>query len=400
MNREPGHPSPSSHAVAQRIVELASQALCLIDGEGGLVAVSTPVAERLGMDAGELVGRHVREVVESGDAEVEDVLALWRGSSDWRPGPMHLRAGDDREPGLYCRGARLPGTDLVLVEVGDHEQAVADFVALSREVELTNLRRMEAKLHQSLAELEEVNQRLETANAELDHYASMVAHDIRTPFNAISRFAEMLVEDHGDDLPAEAGEMLGAIARLASRGEDVTEALLTLARIGEPELVPGGSDSGAVAERVRGDLDTIVEEAGADVRFGELPATAVQPVHLERILTNLVTNSLKYASPERRPRVVVEGRVDDGRVRFTVTDNGLGVVEDERERIFEPMVRGAAGAGRPGTGVGLSTCRKIVEAYGGTIAVAETPSPGATIEFTLPAATPAGGRPAGSPPAG
>lgn len=377
--------------MVRRMVELLPHPLCLVDAEGHIVIANQPLADRLGVSAGELPGRHLGDCVQDDPARIEQVLDLWRSSGGWRPAGLKVRGAPTDEATLHCSGARLAGTGLVLVELAQHEDAVADFVALAREVEVANLRRIELRLQNSLDELEEVNQRLEAANAELDRYASMVAHDIRTPFNAIARFTDLLVEDHGHDLPEDAREMLGAIARLAGRGEDVTEALLSLARTGEAELVPGGTDSNQVAERVRADLGAAIADADAELSVADLPVSAAQPVHLERVLTNLVTNALKYGVEDRRTRIVVDGECREGWIHFTVSDNGRGIPEDERERIFEPMVRGASAADQPGTGVGLTTCRKIVEAYGGVIEVVAREGEGTTIAFSLPAAAPPAG---------
>ena len=386
-------PTSEAVAVARHMVGLASHPVCLVGPDGRLVAASPALSELLGIPPADVAGRHVRELITDGGEAVDETLTLWRGSSSWRPGALRVAGTGNGE--LHCRGARLPGTDLLIVEVTGQRPAVDDFVALSREVELENRRRMEARLQESLVALEAANQRLEAVNAELDRYASMVAHDIRTPFNAIARFADLVLDDHGDELPDDAEQMLGAIARLAGRGEEVTGALLALARTGEPELVPEGTDSDAVAERVRGDLEAMIAEAEAEVSVGDLPDTAVQVTHLERVLTNLLTNALKYAAEGRRPHVVVAGARIGDLVRFTVADNGRGIPGRERERIFEPLVRGADAADRPGTGVGLATCRKIVEAYGGSIAVVESGGEGATVAFTLPAAVPPGESPSG-----
>lgn len=373
-------------AGVSEVLDLLPQALALVDGAGRMVHVNAPFAALVGRPRRELTGTDLKGVVAEECAVVAEVLDRWRGSAGWRPGGLGLHAGGGELIEVQCRGARLPGTDLVVVEVSERVTAVAEFAELSREVEVKNLRRMEARLHESLAELGAVNRRLEAVNAELEQYTSMVSHDVRTPFNAIGRFAAMLDEEHGGELPAEGREMLAAIGRLAERGEQVTAVLLSLARIGAPAVVPEGSDTNAIAAQVRRDLQALIEEAAAELTIGELPPTSLQPVHLERVLTNLLTNSLKYASPERDPAITLEGRQESDVVRLTVSDNGVGVTEQERERIFEPLVRGAAGADRPGTGLGLATCRKIVESYGGRIAVLDAGGVGTTIEVTLPAA--------------
>lgn len=384
--------SRNSHAgpdpVVERMVQLLPHPLCLVDADGHIVVANQPLADRLGDPINDLTGRHLRECLDDDPARIEEMLDRWRRSGGWRPGGLKVRGASTEEATFHCSGARLPGTDLVLIELAQHEGAVADFVALTREVEVANLRRMELRLQESLDELEEVNQRLEAANAELDRYASMVAHDIRTPFNAIARFTDLLVEDHGEDLPDGARQMLSAIARLAGRGEDVTEALLSLARTGQAELVPGGTDSNEVVERVRADLAAAIADADAELSVGNLPDCAAQPVHLERVLTNLVTNALKYGVDDRPTLIIVDGEQRDDWIHFTVSDNGRGIPAGEHDSVFEPMVRGASAADKPGTGVGLATCRKIVEAYGGVIEVADGEGEGTTIAFSLPAADP------------
>lgn len=380
--------TPHAEVAGEDVLDLLPEAFGLLDAEGRLLHANGRLVELLGRPRQEVVGAPMEALVAEDAEAVREVAQRWRGSSDWRPGGLTIVTGDGTTLEVQCRGARLPATGVVLLHVLERTDAVADFAALNREVEVNNLRRMEARLQSSLAELSAVNQRLEAVNAELDRYASMVAHDIRTPFNAIARFTEILVEDHHAALPDDARQMLDAVARLADRGQEVTDALLSLARIGVPERVPEGSDSNAIAARVRGDLEALVESSGAEITIGDLPTTTLQPVHLDRILTNLLANALKYRSSERRPVIVLEGRVEGERASLTVADNGIGIPEDEREGIFEPLVRGRAAMDRPGTGVGLATCRKIVEAYGGEIAVLDTPGPGATIGVTLPAAGP------------
>jgi signal transduction histidine kinase len=150
-------------------------------------------------------------------------------------------------------------------------------------------------------------------------------------------------------------------------------------------------------ERVElGGYDGLVHEvaelmpAGAAVEVGAVPEVFADADLVRQLLGNLLDNAVKYAAPDRPLRVSVTGvRVDD-RVRIDVTDNGVGIPPEERDRVFERFHRAHAGDPRfSGTGLGLALCRTIVERHGGVIECLPTPAGiGSTFRFDLPGADP------------
>jgi signal transduction histidine kinase len=128
------------------------------------------------------------------------------------------------------------------------------------------------------------------------------------------------------------------------------------------------------------DLNGASGDAVVDV--GDLPTVVGDPVQLRALLQNLVSNALKFSGRSPGSRVGVSaGRVGET-WRVEVTDNGPGVPEEQRERVFEPFAR--IDKTIPGTGVGLATCRRIVEAHGGRIGLSGAPEGGTVAWFELP----------------
>jgi signal transduction histidine kinase len=221
--------------------------------------------------------------------------------------------------------------------------------------------------------------RLATANERLGAFAGQVSHDLKNPLAAISMSLEMALEE------AEGADgMLVPLLQRAARGADrmgaMIQDLLSFAHGGaDPE--PAEVDLVEVMEAVLEDLGEAVGEASIVV--GDLPTLVGDPVQLRALLQNLVSNAVKFSGGKPEARVdVVADRIDDV-WRIEVADNGPGVPETERQRVFEPFAR--IDKTVPGTGVGLATCKRIVEAHGGRIGLAAAPGGGTVAWFELPA---------------
>jgi len=222
--------------------------------------------------------------------------------------------------------------------------------------------------------------RLERANAELDAFAHVVAHDLTAPMRTVAGLAQLL-ERRGDADP----QVVGAIVGEAQRTESMVDDLLRYARAGgagEREPV----DLGAVVVGVVATLRAAVEQAGAEVRVGPLPVVPGVRTQLAQVLQNLVANALKFRRPGVAP-VVVVGAVPavEGGWRVTVADNGPGVDPADRERIFTAFARGRSADGQPGSGIGLAVCAKVAAAHGGSLTVEPRPGGGSAFVLTLPA---------------
>jgi signal transduction histidine kinase len=131
-------------------------------------------------------------------------------------------------------------------------------------------------------------------------------------------------------------------------------------------------------------IESAVTEQRATVMIGDLPTVSGRPAQLELLLQNLVENAVKYRG-SRPPKVRIDSRRDGAGWKISCRDNGCGMPSDVQEKVFEPFVRAGDGS-LPGSGLGLATCRRIVEGHGGRIWVESSGAGGTTVSFTLPAA--------------
>lgn len=362
-------------------------AIAVLTADGAIVHANGSFGDLVRRAPGRLEGTRLHEVVTDEATKVDEMLRRWSASTGMRPGVLLIDDGaEDAEPlELRCDGARLRSHPLTLLIARERERVVRPFSELTSEIETRNLREMRARLEASVDELRVANRRLLRSNEELETYAQVVSHDLRTPIATITGFVDLLLDDITDGVDQDSVEMLATIQRAARRMDEVTMALLRLSRVGgggEPDVQR--VDPNEILDEVTEQLGDGFAAADGTIRADDLHAVRVEPAHLVQILQNLVGNSVKFREPDRPLDIAVSSEQDGGWIRFTVRDNGVGIPEHEREDIFEILGRGSRVAEIPGSGIGLSTCRKIIELYGGEIACPPSDD-GATFTFTLPA---------------
>ena len=163
------------------------------------------------------------------------------------------------------------------------------------------------------------------------------------------------------------------------------QGLLAFSRVGTRGREPEPVDSTAALARARRDLALAIEESAAEIEVEPLPTVLADPDQLTLIFQNLLENAIKFCRDDG-PRVRVgSGPADeDGFVRISVADRGIGFEARHAERIFEIFQRLGRREEYPGTGIGLAVCKRIVERHGGRIWVESSPGEGSTFSFTLP----------------
>jgi signal transduction histidine kinase len=228
---------------------------------------------------------------------------------------------------------------------------------------------------------------LQDANAGLEAFSYSVSHDLRAPLRAIGGFAEALLEDHGAALNDSAREDLHRIMLAAERMETLIEDLLAYARVSRADLRPSVVK---VAEVVHAALEVLggdiaARRAVVEVHSTELAVRADRTT-LTQAIENLVANAIKFVAPGVTPQVRITFSRDDGQVRLEVADNGIGVDERHRERIFQVFERLHGADIYPGTGIGLAIVRKGIERMGGTVGLRAAPRGGSVFWISLPAA--------------
>jgi signal transduction histidine kinase len=228
-----------------------------------------------------------------------------------------------------------------------------------------------------LLELELRTRELKRSNEQLAAFAGQVSHDLRNPLTAVTMSLQMIGEESGpdDDRAFLVQRALGGAQRMQSLIDD----LLAYARVGaELQRVP--VDFARVMSDVREDLAALL--SSATVIAGDLPTVTGDPVQLRAVLQNLVANAAKFTRAGQAPHIEVDGtRIKDG-WRIEVCDRGPGIPEDQKDRVFQPLAR--IDEDVEGSGIGLSTCRRIIEAHGGRIGLSNAAYGGTCAWFELP----------------
>ncbi len=206
---------------------------------------------------------------------------------------------------------------------------------------------------------------LERQNERLDRFASVVSHDLRNPLNVATGRLD-LARETGDE------EHLDAVDRALGRMEELIDGLLALARQGQ---FVGDTEPVALAEQARAAWAG-VETGDATLEVGPLPTVQADGTRLTQLFENLYRNSVEHGSTDGSAVTVTVRPLDDGS-GFYVADDGPGVPEAERERVFE-----FGHSGSDGTGFGLAIVRGIAEAHGWRVSLTESESGGARFEFT------------------
>lgn len=225
---------------------------------------------------------------------------------------------------------------------------------------------------------------LRAANAELDRFAGTVAHDLKTPLNAIIGYIEACDHLPSTADPGQKLRFLSAAHEAALRMNDFIDELLSHAR--DAELGAGAEvvETRACWDEALKVLQPEFAAIGAEITAGELPPVAANRLQITRIFQNLLENALKYRSEDRQLCVSISSATQGDWVTFRVTDNGVGLKADDHELIFQRFRRSDEARGRVGYGVGLAECRRIVEMFDGSITVESVNGQGATFIIRLP----------------
>jgi two-component system CheB/CheR fusion protein len=224
---------------------------------------------------------------------------------------------------------------------------------------------------------------LKATNAELQHFAYALTHDLQEPLRMVVNFNELLEREYAGKLGGDADKFISYSVKGARRIEALLRALLAYWEVaGREQGSVASIDSGAVLAKTLLNLQAAIAESGAIINSDPMPTVTAEEISLMQLFQNLISNSIKYRSAET-PRIHVSAeRSAEGWV-FAVLDNGIGIDPQDTSRVFG-MFKRLHGSEIPGTGIGLALCKKLVERQGGRIWVESEPGRGSTFKFTIP----------------
>ncbi|WP_239988540.1 sensor histidine kinase [Paramagnetospirillum kuznetsovii] len=242
--------------------------------------------------------------------------------------------------------------------------------------------------------------RLMEANSELERFAFVAAHDLQEPVRGIVSFSQLLRRKLGETIDIEAHEFLDYLAAAAERMQAQVLGLISYTRVGGASRSFDATALDQALSVARDTLAATITATGAVIETSALPMVHGDASQLSEVFRNLIDNALKFAQPGVSPRILVDAKRNDSEWLIRVEDNGIGIDPRYAGEIFQVFRRLHGPGIYPGTGIGLATCRRIIERHGGRIWVDFSRSEGATLCFTLPAAQTVqqlGLRPQGSP---
>lgn len=222
------------------------------------------------------------------------------------------------------------------------------------------------------------------SNSDLEEFAYIASHDLKAPVRTISSFSQLLERKYGHLLDGSAKEYLNFVVEGTNQINQLIDDLLQYSRIsrrkGEVEEV----DLNQLMDIVRKNIAVSIAETKAEIIVDKLPIIQANYLNMIQLVQNLIGNAIKFRKPDQAPIIHVSVQEDDHNYIFKLADNGIGINEEYKNKVFAIFQRLHNKDEYEGTGIGLAICKKIVERHKGRIWFTSKLNRGTNFFFTLP----------------
>lgn len=349
------------------IVATAVDGIIVIDSKGIVDAFNVASERMFGYKAKEIIGKNVKILMpDPYHSEHDQYLKKYKDTGERKI------IGIGRE----VIGRRKDGThfpiDLAVSEMKFTEKRM--FTGIIRDISARKKAEEDLKIK---------TEELFRSNQELEQFAYVASHDLQEPLRMVASYTQLLARRYKDKLDDSALEFINYAVDGATRMQKLIDALLMYSRIetkgGDFEKI----DCNTIYKKSSLNLKVAIEESKAEIQCADLPVVIGDEIQLIQLFQNLMANAIKFCK-EKTPCICVSAVKEESNWIFSVKDNGIGIEEQYVKKIFVIFQRLHTKKEYPGTGIGLSVCKKIVERHGGKIWVESKPKEGTTFYFTIP----------------
>lgn len=256
-----------------------------------------------------------------------------------------------------------------------------------KQQQIEQLKRENAFQGQLIVQGEQIaqqNTQLVYANEELQQFAYIVSHDLKEPLRMIASYAQLIMFRYKNVVDENFQTYLDFMSEGVSRMNNLLDGLLQYGTVGKEKEEKEEVDIQDIIEAAEFNLKLLIKETEAEIEVGKMPILSGHASRLMQLFQNLINNALKFRRPEVKPKISITCIKKGTIYHFRVKDNGIGIEEEHRERIFAIFQRLHTRNKYEGTGIGLSICQKIVQYHGGTIWVESVYGESSTFCFDIP----------------
>jgi PAS domain S-box-containing protein len=343
------------------ILESAMDAIIVIDDSQRVVLFNSAACGLFGYAAEEVIGGPVDRLIPAKFRDRHGALVRAFGEGHSQPRKMGI--------GRKIVGVRFDGTEFPID---------ASISAVSE-----GGQRFYTVILRDMTHAIEAQEALARSNLDLQQFAFVASHDLRSPLRSVKGFLGLLAERFGAGLPPQAHELIRRAGAALDQLDELTQDLLTYARLGDRSKPLAMVDCNVVVRESLTLLDAPIRESSATIEAGPLPTLRADRVQLVQLFQNLLSNAIKYRRRDAAPVIGIRAQRGEGEWVFSVQDNGIGIDERHLQRIFEIFKRLHTAHEYPGNGIGLAVCQRIVERHGGRIWVDSEPGRGSTFHFSI-----------------
>jgi PAS domain S-box-containing protein len=368
-----------------RLFDAVRDGVVATNVDSGLIELWNAAAVRIfGWEVDEAIGETLEILVP------ERLRAMHRAGIRRYRETGHGPLIDSNEP-VELPAIRKDGTEifveLSLSQINDPSTETRFVVALIRDI--TERKRMQQELEKRYEVEKALSERLLELDGLKNDFVAMVAHDLKNPVTLVAGFAQLLATELGDTRDDRLRELVAGITEAAETQASLIDSILQMARVESGtlhyELVPFDI-TGLVRSTARQAAASFGEDRFHIETDEPPPVVFADPDRCRQVLTNLITNAIKFSDP--KTPIELRAVRSSGEVRVSVRDSGQGISPEDLDSIFDKFVRVTSDDPLPGTGLGLYIAKRIVEDQGGKIEVSSSLGEGSEFTISLPAAIP------------